>query len=465
MTEQLWPTDLHRRSTQVGSLAVVAILTSAVLTIIFGLSNTKVLIHGFDVVYRPPFIPAANPILADLEGIGPIATAKKPQPDNAIQALEVVNGGVYHYEGGVAVSGANLAPGPVSLSELTTAVNDPTLIARSGTTYTLKVGLFCGLQANCDFTGNGSTTIVLANRPGVLLGATNSGTLTLSGLTVTSTSTNPGTPQHPVFRPSVYVDERARLFAYHDTFENLGWDWAGSYGLSLQQKAVGTISDCTSVHNFIGLYTEQIHKLTVENSTFDDNRLYGIDPHTDSSNLTFIHDIAEHNDAVGMIFANNVSSSTLEDSTSAYNGEDGIEMYGGSSGNLIAGNTSMHNTGDGVVLNGSNDNTVVSNTIEHNRVGVMITDPNAATPTVEHNVIRHNLEVSRGITLDASNADIDNVGVSLSPPPSWHWLINYIAWPISIGLALYALVARIRERSKFSQYRLPGAAQRASESS
>jgi hypothetical protein len=63
-----------------------------------------------------------------------------------------------------------------------------------------------------------------------------------------------------------------------------------SYGLSLRTEGTsGFITNSVVSHLYYGLYTYEVDGLRVQDNEFFDNVLYGIDPHTGSSNLVIEH--------------------------------------------------------------------------------------------------------------------------------------------------------------------------------
>lgn len=181
----------------------------------------------------------------------------------------------------------------------------------------------------------------------------------------------------------------------------LGYENNESYGLSLKVKAkrdeqylfdeidiYGSIINSRSHHNHMGYYSWGAYGVEIRDSEFDNNSVYGIDPHDHSDALiidnNYIHDNGSHgiicstdckdlvitnnfveNSRHGIMLHNNVTDSLVEGNTLRGNREVGIALYF-SHNNIVRNNDSRFNE-DGIRLSaGSSNNLVENNTVSDN---------------------------------------------------------------------------------------------------
>jgi len=457
---QLWPTDVRRKSTQVVVAATVALLIAGTLQLLVGTSSIKSRMYAVPVVYRPPYVNAVDPVLAAEEGLGPSTVTGAQNPDLSIKTILVYQSGITLYQGGVLVKSIARQQSRYgfTLPELATLIDDPSFLSASGSQVTLKAGLITLDATRLNIVAPATTAVVMEDHPGVFIGATD-GSITVRNATVTSDATSGGTPHHPTYRPFVVVMTGVIANFDHATFENLGWDWLNSYGVSLIGTVRGEISHSTFDHNFIGLYTQRLQNYTIADSTFDHNALYGIDPHTGSFNLTITGNTAEYNAAHGIILSKEVTESTVTHNYSAHNGENGIMIDEQSNHTLVSNNTTVDNRGDGVVVSNSTGVTISGNSIRTNRIGVNVYGNGAARVT--HNTFADNLLPAAGVTVDPSINTVDGPhDTERVPPPAWHVYADVTAWSIALLLYLSTYLIRRKERALFSTYRLNSAQER-----
>jgi hypothetical protein len=457
---QTWPTDVRRKSTQVVVGATVALLIAGTLQLLVGTSGIRSRMYAVPVVYRPPFTPAIDPILAAEEGIPPSTLTGNQSPDPSIKTILVYQSGITLYRGGelVKVIARQQSRYGFTLPEIAALVGDPSFISASGSKVTVNAALITLDATRLVIAAPATTEVVMENHPGVFIGATD-GSITVHGAVVKSTSTSAGTPHAPTYRPFVVVMSGVVATFDHATFENLGWDWLNSYGVSLIGTVRGGISHSTFNHNFIGLYTQRLQSFTIANSTFDHNALYGIDPHTGSFNLTISGNTAEYNAAHGIILSKGVTASTVIHNFSARNGENGIMVDEQSNDNVVSHNTTEANIGDGVVVSNSTGVMIADNTIKANRVGVNVYANGIAR--VVHNTIADNVLPAIHTTINSSINSVDGPhDTERVPLPGWHLYVDVTAWSISLLLYLSTYLIRRRERALFSTYRLNPAQER-----
>ncbi len=291
--------------------------------------------------------------------------------------------------------------------------------------------------------GPGVPRLEMTDAPSVFIGAANGAILRFADVHVNGM--RPSDQSVPDYQPFVMATKGSRMDISGSRFTNLGWDWNYSYGVSWSQWASGIVTDSSFENNFIGLYTNDVHDLTVTDSQFNNNQLYGVDPHTYSSGLTFTRVTAERNGVHGIIFADNVVNSSVRDSVSRFNGENGIMMDEESTDNVISGNIVTDNGGDGIVTAGSGNNLFEQNTVERNRVGMRIDPANTDTTLAHDNRFVGNALAAQNIVLDESNTQQANGGQWLTDRLRVVWAIVGASLVGVIGWA--ALVTMRRRRS------------------
>jgi parallel beta-helix repeat protein len=164
-----------------------------------------------------------------------------------------------------------------------------------------------------------------------------------------------------------------------------------SYGLSWRTEGTsGFITNSVVSHLYYGLYTYEVDGLRVQDNEFFDNVLYGIDPHTGSSNLVIERNVVHDNGKHGIILAEDCVDSIIRDNIVYNNKHHGIVMYLRSDRNLIEGNESFRNVAQGININESNGNTIRNNKVYDNTESGISVSQTSEDTVVEANQIRGN---------------------------------------------------------------------------
>jgi poly(beta-D-mannuronate) C5 epimerase len=209
----------------------------------------------------------------------------------------------------------------------------------------------------------------------------NGGQLTLRGASVTSWSARRGAPsalEHDRrFRPFIAAIGGSWTGIAASTLSHLGYRAAQSYGLSLVSgpssppaagPPTGRITGSRLIGNYYGLYSIDADGLLIAGNLFDDNIVYGIDPHDRSRRLviagnTAIGTLRRH----GIVISRGVSDSWVIGNRAIGNAGTGIVIDAASSGNVVADNLAGANRGDGLSLFESGRNLVWGNLAIGNR--------------------------------------------------------------------------------------------------
>jgi parallel beta-helix repeat protein len=214
-------------------------------------------------------------------------------------------------------------------------------------------------------------------------------------------------------RPSSWAVSTVPCAGSHDVTQLhfLGHGDVESYGLSWRTAGTGgAITDSLVSHLYYGLYTYQVSGLEVLDNEFRDNVLYGIDPHTGSSNLAIERNVVHDNGKHGIILAEDCVDSVIRDNVVYRNAHHGIVLYLGSDHNVVAGNATFANASQGINVNESAGNVLRGNEVYGNgETGVGVTQL-AEGNVVEGNQVRDNRQDGvRVVSESAGTAVRDNV--------------------------------------------------------
>jgi poly(beta-D-mannuronate) C5 epimerase len=422
---------------------VVALGLGAIGTFVLGRSYSELALQK-EPFQRLSYVPSFDPVEDVTLGLPPNATnLVAERPAASIRAIEVYPTQTLLISGGRAVRSINV-PEPRTLRRLVRIVRNKSWISEAGTTVTLNAALVVESGSRLTIAAPVTTGLVLRVRPGVFLAATR-GHLVLSGVYVRASDsavpTTKASPSTVAGRPFVLAAENSSMVISHCVFRYLGRDWNSSYGISWSKGSTGSITDSTVEHDFIGVYSNDSRGLQVEHNLLSHNSLYGIDPHSGSSDLLIAYNTADFNGRHGIIFSNDVTDSVVRSNVTRWNGLNGIMMDEASAHNLIVGNTVLDNSSDGIVLANSSDNTVRGNIVRRNRVGINVRG-NTQASRLSGNTVTGNLMAAEGANLSGNTAYANGS----------EWLPARIQeiWLLVLGLMLVLLaVTWVSSRRRF----------------
>jgi poly(beta-D-mannuronate) C5 epimerase len=440
-----------RRRTSTRLSVRVSLVTFLVLNlwIIYAFSTPVEGLTPFKVVYRAPYVAAPDPEAAAIAGL-PLETSKMKEgvakPVITTRAILVHQHRVELIVGGRRIRIVeNDYSGVISIPYLYAAIHDPSWIQETSPgTFLLRAALVDQSDA---FVAIAPATRAINMPVGADVFMSFSGVSAwFVHVKVASvgirTWISPRTP-----RPFLAFDHDAVAKIEFSVLKNLGFDWTQSYGLSFFGVQSGLITHTLVEGDFIGLYCQAALNLKITNDTMSRNHLYGIDPHTDSSDLTISHNNTSWNAAHGIIFSVHVTHSKVIDNVSSHNGESGIVMDRASNHNLISGNLISMNRGDGIELTrGSGHEQITGNVIDHVRVAFRVDANSGFSTAISGNRIRSVVTYAQGIKLSANsnNFILSENGWHLVSPGRWTWIFKFVLWPL-IGVA-YFIVLVIRRR-------------------
>ncbi len=139
----------------------------------------------------------------------------------------------------------------------------------------------------------------------------------------------------------------------------LGYDAYESYGVAWRQTgASGQIVDSAVAYNYYGLYSFAATNLVIRGNHVYNNLLYGIDPHTGSTQVVIENNIVHGNGKHGIILAEECSDSVICGNIVYDNLHHGIVVYLRSDRTLVENNSTYGNGGQGININASSHNTI-----------------------------------------------------------------------------------------------------------
>lgn len=385
--------------------------------------------EGFEIVERGPYIHSYDPIaLAEL-GLPPNSSNANALPANPeVRTISTYSDKVVLTAAGVITSSISLTNPITDLKQLKDLVNNPAWIEEgSAGVYTLKAALIAYSPSSFTIGSPQVREVQLLDMPSIFIGV-QGGTFEFRDVTIRAV--NAGQRSDNQYQPFVMATGGAKMTISNSIFSNLGWDWNASYGVSWVHGSTGSATGSVFEDSFIGVYTSRAERLSFISCIFRNNRLYGLDPHTYSRNLTIDNVIAERNGAHGIIFSDHVTDSVIKNSAAFANGENGIMMDQSSTYNVIESSAVHNNIGDGLVTAASSDNTFLRNSIYENRVGIRIDKSDAPNTVLTGNSLTRNNKASENAYLDGSNSIQDNGG-------QWNIQILSFIW---FGVAMVLLI-------------------------
>ncbi|GAA5161450.1 hypothetical protein GCM10023321_45690 [Pseudonocardia eucalypti] len=187
----------------------------------------------------------------------------------------------------------------------------------------------------------------------------------------------------------------------------LGYGENESYGLSWRTEGSGGHVRHSVVSNLhFGFYSYGVTGLTVQDSEFHDNTLYGIDPHTGSRKLLIERNVVHDNGKHGIILAEDCTDSVIRGNVLYRNHHHGIVLYQGSNRNTVEDNESFRNTAQGININESAENTVRGNRVYQNGESGIGVGATSATNLVERNEVRANEQDGIRLVSDATQTQV-----------------------------------------------------------
>ena len=359
-------------------------------------------------------------------------------PTTSVRAIEIFPTQIILLAGGKAVRIINVHTPIRTLDGLVSVVNDDAWLSESGSVITVKAAVINEVGIAMTISAPTTTEVILEVRQGIFLGAFQAH-LTISGVYVHASDINtPVTGSRTakrvdLGRPFILATQNSVMTIDHSTFRYLGRDWNSSYGLAWSKGSTGSISDSLLEHNFIGIYTDHSKGLQIQRNQFYYNSLYGVDPHSASSNLLVEYNTSNYNGRHGIIFSDHVTNGIVRYNTTIGNGLNGIMMDEASTGNKIDHNTVRGNKSDGIVMADSGNNDITYNTVSGNRVGIHVRGVTSTNLSIVRNTVSKNSMAAQGTSL-RGNHSYGNGG-------QWASSRIFMVWVVTIAILLLLFIA------------------------
>lgn len=174
--------------------------------------------------------------------------------------------------------------------------------------------------------------------------------------------------------------------------ESYGLSWkvlGSSAGLFDKVGVNGTVTDSHIHHNYYGVYTWGADAMVWRNNEFDNNTLYGLDPHDNSDDLVIEDNRAHHNGSHGIICSRFCDHITLRRNKAYNNGGNGIMLHRLTNDSLVEDNEMYSNTDSGLAIFDSHNNTIRLNSMHDNGKGMRLS-VGASNNLIEENTITNN---------------------------------------------------------------------------
>jgi len=390
--------------------AVATLLAAAIATFVFGRTHPELALEKAP-FGRLSYVPSYDPIQDATLGI-PMDSGndKAATPDPSIRAIMVLPTQILLRAGGVLSRVVEVTTPVTTLHDLVQLIGDPDWLSETGSVITMNAAVVVGTDGTMTVAAPLTTEVVMTVRQGVFLAASKA-QLTLTGVYFhasdedTPTAGSATAVRVDLGRPFVLAVDNSTMVITDSTFRYLGRDWNSSYGVAWSKGSTGSANNSLFEKNFIGIYTDHSDGLQVLNSQFYHNSLYGIDPHSHSSNLFVAGNIANFNGRHGIIFSDHVTGGVVRDNTTNGNGLNGIMMDEESTGNKIENNTVDGNLSDGIVMADSGSNDISDNTVTGNRVGIHVRGATSTDTNVVGNVVSGNKIAGQGIELTGNSVE------------------------------------------------------------
>ena len=156
----------------------------------------------------------------------------------------------------------------------------------------------------------------------------------------------------------------------------LGYSCSKCSGLSYY-GGIGSVISGNEIHHLLkGFYSNNMGYMIIENNSFHDNYLYGIDPHTGTHDMIIRNNKAYHNNATAIVCAKDCYNILIE-GNEVYDNLDGHRgiAFSINSDYSVAQNNYVHDQDICIGLNRLADyNKVHNNTLSNCNIGIDLTD-------------------------------------------------------------------------------------------
>lgn len=191
----------------------------------------------------------------------------------------------------------------------------------------------------------------------------------------------------------------------------LGYSCSRCAGLSYYGGEGSEIRNSNIHHLLKGFYSKNTDYITIDNNTFHNNYLYGIDPHTGSHDFVITNNLVYNNNASGIICSKDCFNLLIE-GNEVYNNSGAARgiAFSINTTNSVAKNNYVHDHPRCISFNReSNHNEVYNNIISNCKIGVYLSTTN--NNSIYNNKITH---TENGIVLGNINNNIKDNDILFS---------------------------------------------------
>ncbi|HEX9236071.1 MAG TPA: NosD domain-containing protein [Actinomycetota bacterium] len=223
--------------------------------------------------------------------------------------------------------------------------------------------------------------------PGAFLVSASGGQIILRHVVVTGV----GADSRPMLRSVSgrgFLDaEGGRLWLDHVRLSHLGYLGTHAFGLSFSSPLPGSgVVHSTVEDLYRGVYTTKAVRVQIVDNLISDSVEYGIDPHTDSTDLAIEGNRVIRSGLHGIILAVAVQRSRVVGNVVDGAGDHGIVLFDTSNDNTVVGNIVV-GTFDGIVVMSSSNNLISGNVVHSaTRFGLRISGPSRANLILSNDV-------------------------------------------------------------------------------
>lgn len=258
-------------------------------------------------------------------------------------------------------------------------------------------------------------------------------------LTVTSRNTATDAPDDELTDGRAYIRATgSRMDFAHTQVSRLGFLLGESSGVAWMTRtaapSTGGARDSTFTANYFGAYSSGAIGLIISRSQFNDNLVYGFDPHTRTINTVVESSVAARNGRHGFIFSDDCHDNVIRDSQAYLNGGAGFMIDDGrdngeaeplaSNRNTLERISAHDNGGPGIVIEGGSANSVRQAQVDNSPVGIWV--KNAASDTT---------------VIDTSITNTAQAGLRLNPGTVATSMTNSSIAAGAIGVAIDGALA------------------------
>jgi parallel beta-helix repeat protein len=201
------------------------------------------------------------------------------------------------------------------------------------------------------------------------------GSLNLDGTKITSWNYDTGNystqnTEGSIPRPYIIIEPRADISLLTDTeIAFMGYNGAGKQGLSMY-GGDGTILEGNIIHDlWLGLFSDNLGNLTIQNNTIYQNIKYGVYPRTGIGSVIENNHIIDNN--VGLTCSQGCHEMLIRNNEIHNNKVAGV-VFSRNVSDSIAINNNVSNSGIGIAASESYANDISGNIVSNNRVGLQL---------------------------------------------------------------------------------------------